>query len=110
MAFETIKRIEERIRGNETLPEEKKQELLVLLARLESEVKGLSEAHRDDARSITGYAETLVHEATRGEKNPELLRHSLDGLTLSVRRFEVSHPTLTGLINTIGQTLWKIGI
>jgi hypothetical protein len=46
----------------------------------------------------------------RKERNPELLSHSLDGMSLSVRRFEVSHPQLVGLINTIGQTLWKIGI
>jgi hypothetical protein len=39
-----------------------------------------------------------------------LLRHSLDGMALSVRRFEVSHPRLVGVINNIGQTLWRMGI
>jgi hypothetical protein len=110
MAKDTIARIEERIRDNESLSAEKKQELMSLVAELKGEVRGLEETHRDDARSIVGYAETSVHEATREEVNPELLRHSLDGLSLSVRRFEVTHPALTGLINNIGQTLWKLGI
>lgn len=110
MVDKTVLRIEERIRDNESLSADKKRELLSLVAELKGEVHGLAETHRDDARSIAGYAETSVHEATREEVDPELLRHSLDGLSLSVRRFEVSHPGLTGLINNIGQTLWKLGI
>jgi hypothetical protein len=110
MLDETISRIEGSITSNETLNHEKKQELLSLVQDLRREVAGLAETHRDDARSIAGFAETSVREATREEKNPELLRHSLDGMSLSVRRFEVSHPRLVGLINTIGSTLWNIGI
>ena len=110
MIEKTIARIEEQIRGNEALSAEKKRELISLLVDLKSEVNGLEETHRDDARSIAGYAETSVREATRVEVDQELLKHSLDGLSLSVRRFEVSHPQLTGLINNIGQTLWKLGI
>jgi hypothetical protein len=110
MVKETISRIEERIKANESLPAEKKQELLSLVGSLKNEVDELAQTHHDDARSIAGFAETSVHEATRGEPDPELLRHSLDGMTMSVRRFEVSHPKLVGLINNIGQTLWKIGI
>jgi hypothetical protein len=110
MVDKTISRIEERIRGNESLNEEKRQKLLSLINDLKNEMAGLEKTHHEDARSIAGYAETSVHEATRDDKNPELLKHSLDGLALSVRRFEVSHSRLTGLINNIGQTLWKLGI
>ena len=107
MVEKTIARIEEQINGNESLSDEKKRELLSLLGELKGEVSSL---HGDDARSIAGYTEASVHEATREKLNKELLQHSLDGLSLSVRRFEVSHPQLTGLINNIGQTLWKLGI
>jgi hypothetical protein len=110
MVEKTIIRIEEQIRGNESLSAEKKQELLTLLGELKGEVSELSVTHGDDARSIAGYTETSVHEATRQEVNPELLKHSLDGLSLSVRQFEISHPRLIGLINNIGHTLWQLGI
>jgi hypothetical protein len=110
MVRETIARIEQQLKANDSLDAEKKQGLLSLVGELKQEVAALEETHDEDARSIASYAETSVHEATRAERNTELLTHSLDGMTLSVRRFEVSHPRLTGLVNAIGQTLWKIGI
>lgn len=110
MVKETIDRIEERIRANESLSSEKKGELLALVGKLEKEVSALAATHEDDAHSVAGFAATSMHEATRENKNPELLKQSLDGMAMSVRSFEVSHPGLTGVINTIGQTLWKMGI
>ena len=110
MVKETIERIAGQIRANESIGPEKKQELLNLVGELDKEVSALAMTHQDDAHSVAGFAATSVHEATRENKNPELLKQSLDGLSMSVRAFEVSHPRLTGLINTIGQTLWKMGI
>ena len=110
MVDQTISRIEERIKANESLPAEKKEELLSLVSALKGEVTELAQTHHEEANSIAGFTETSVHEATRGRRDPELLRHSLEGMSMSVRRLEVSHPTLVGLINNIGQTLWKIGI
>jgi hypothetical protein len=110
MVQETITRIENQLSANESLNAEKKQELLSLVRELKKEVAGLAETHREDAQSIAGFAETSVYEAMRKERDQELLSHSLDGMALSVRRLEVSHPRLVGIINTIGQTLWKIGI
>ena len=107
---ETISRIEERLKSNEGLSTEKRTELLTLVEELKREVADLAKTHREDADSIASFAETSVREATRREKNPELLEMSVDTMLLSARRFEVSHPSLVGLINTIGQTLWKIGI
>jgi hypothetical protein len=107
---ETISRIEDQLKGNNSLDAGKKQELLSLVKELKKEVDALAETHQDDARSIASFTETSVHEATRRERNEELLSHSLEGMTMSVRRFEISHPKLTGLVNAIGQTLWKIGI
>jgi hypothetical protein len=110
MVNETIERIETRINANDGMSPENRKELLALVLKLKKEVSTLAETHDDDARSVIGFAETSVHEATRLEVNPELLSHSLDGMTLSVRRFEVSHPKLIDLINTIGQTLRNIGL
>ena len=110
MLNETIERMEKRIRSSENLDDEQKKELLDLLSRLIMETKSLVEAHCEDVSSITGFMDRSVHEALREEKNPELLKHSLEGLSLSARRFEVSHPTLIGLINDISRTLSNIGI
>jgi hypothetical protein len=110
MINETIQRIEKTITDNETLGENRKNELMNLVAHLKSEIDNLGEMHREHAGSIASYAESSVREAVRSEVDTELLQHTLDGLSLSVRRFEISHPTLIGIINNIGQILNQIGI
>lgn len=110
MVGETIARIEKEIGANQSLSDEKKRELFHLVSKLKKEIEGLGESHYEDARSIAKYTEASVQEATRLSPNPELLKHSLEGMSLSVNRFEVTHPTLVGIINTIGHTLSNIGI
>ncbi|MGO8988369.1 MAG: DUF4404 family protein [bacterium] len=51
-----------------------------------------------------------IHEAIRKEKNPQLLKLSLQGLSTSVERFENSHPKLVGIVNSICNTLSKSGL
>jgi hypothetical protein len=110
MVDETISRIVERIKSNESMSIERKSELLVLVGELKKEVAVLESTHAEDAGSIAGFAAASVHEATREAKKPELLEHSLAGLKLAAENLEVSHPQLVGLINTIGQALWNMGI
>jgi hypothetical protein len=110
MLSETIARIEDQLKGNNSLDAGTKQELLSLVGELKKEASALAETHHEDAGSIASFTETSVHEATRGERNEELLNHSLEGMKLSVRRFEVSHPKLVGLVDAISRTLWEIGI
>lgn len=110
MINETILRIEQDIRTNKTLSEERKNELLGLVAQLKTEIENLEDECHEDAKSIARYTESSLHEAIREHKNPELLKHSLEGMSLSVRQFEASHPTLVGVINSIGRTLSNIGI
>jgi hypothetical protein len=110
MIDSTIKRIEKTITETEAIDGKRKEELLNLVSSLRQEIGSLDESHREHAGSIVSYAETSVREATRNEPDDEMLKHSLDGLSLSVRRFEVSHPTLIGVINNIGQVLGNIGI
>ena len=110
MIKETLRRIEANIAENTTLPEERKHELITLVDQLKSEIEQLETTHSEDAGSIASYTESSVREATRSEPDDVLLQHTLDGLSLSVRRFEVSHPTLMGVINTISQVLSGSGI
>src|SRR5688572_4199634 len=105
MIEETIGEIRGRIEKTDALTSEHKAELLQLLETLKSEVSTLSRTHADDAQSIAAFAELSTHEATRAERNPELLELSLEGLSSSVTRFEGSHPRLVQIVNSICTTL-----
>ena len=107
---DTLERIEKKLKECSSLPEDKKQELINLFENLKKEVLLLQSTHHDDAVSIAGYTEFSLREAIREEKSPELLKHSVEGLSLSAQKFEISHPGLTGLVNAIGHTLVNIGI
>src|SRR4030065_1238605 len=98
---ETITQIEERIKKAKSLNDAKKRELLNLLSILKIEVSELSKTHAEHTQSITGFTEVSIHEAMREEKNPQLLKLSLQGLSTSVEEFESSHPKLVGVVNSL---------
>ena len=110
MINETLKRIETTVSDCETLAATKRYELLTLISELKQEIGKLEGSDSDAAGSIARYAESSVSEAVRAQPDTELLNHSLRGLSLSVQRFEASHPTLMGIINNIGQALNSAGI
>ncbi len=110
MIEDTIGKIEARIQNSEAVSETRRQELLTLLATLKAEVAELSKTHGDQARSIAGFAEVSAHEATRTERNPRLLKLSLEGLGSSVAGIEESHPRLVQIVNAISNTLANLGI
>jgi hypothetical protein len=110
MIQDTIEKIEARLKSAENLPLEKRTELLALLADLKAEVGNLSHTNEEQAQSIAGFAQVSTHEATRTEVNPELLEHSLAGLSGSVQGFEQSHPRLVQAVNSICTTLSNLGI
>jgi hypothetical protein len=110
MTEETITKIEARIQNAKSLSDAKKKELLDLVSTLKTEVSELSKTYPEHTQSITGFTEVSIHEAIREEKNPQLLKLSLQGLSASVKRFEGSHPKLVGIVNTICLTLSNIGI
>ena len=110
MIQETITQIEARIQNAKSLNGERKKELLDLLSTLKAEVSEFSKTYPEQTQSITGFAEVSIHEAVREEKNPQLLKLSLQGLSISVKDFEDSHPKLVGVVNSICNTLSNIGI
>ena len=110
MIQKTVEKIEAKIQSADAIKGEKKSELLHLLSTLKSEVAELSKTNADQARSITGFTELSAHEATREQQNPQLLKHSLSGLTSSVEGFEESHPRLVQIVNAISNTLSNLGI
>ncbi len=110
MIRDTIGKIEERLRSSEALSDESRAELLKLLASLKTEVSQLAENDAEKAQSIAGFTAVSAHEATRNEKNPELVELSLKGLSHSVEGFEESHPRLVQVVNSICTTLSNMGI
>lgn len=110
MILDTLQKIEARIQGASVLKEESRKELLGLLSTMKSEVADLSRTHSEQAQSIAGFAEVSTHEATREDKNPELLQLSLKGLSASATGFETSHPRLVEIVNSICNTLSNLGI
>ena len=110
MIEKTIGEIEAKIRGAEAVGEERKRELIELLARLKTEVGTLAKTHGEQAESIAGFAQLSAHEAMRGEQNPQLRELSVRGLRSSVEGFEKSHPRLVEIVNRISNTLSNFGI
>ena len=110
MIENTLKEIEARLAQTGAMTPESRVALLRLLATLKSEITALSETDADRARSIAGFTQVSTHEATRREKNPELLELALEGLASSVEGFEESHPHLVQIVNSICNTLSNLGI
>jgi len=109
MIQDTISKIEERLRAADG-GGASKAELLKLLASLKAEIAELSSSHAEQAQSIAGFTAISTHEATRSDRQPELVQLSLKGLSSSVEGFEQSHPKLVQVVNAICNTLSNLGI
>jgi hypothetical protein len=110
MLEDTVKKVEDAIRKIDSLKGPDKTELLALLGALKTEVARLSETDQEQAHSIASLADMAAHEATRQGKSPALMKHSVDGLALSSKGFEASHPKLVGIVNELCTMLARIGI
>lgn len=110
MTRETLKQIRTRLAQSESLSAEKRHELLHLVDDLEREIESLSETRAEDAESITGFVDLSTREATRESANPQLLETAMQGLSLSIREFESSHPKLVQTVNGISSMLSNLGI
>lgn len=110
MIEDTVSNIEAKIQASDSISEDRKRELLQLLATLKSEVDSLSRTNREQAQSIAGFTDVSAHEAMREKQNPELLQLSLKGLASSVDGFEKSHPKLVQIVNAVSNTLANWGV
>ena len=110
MIQETLAKIETRLSRAEMLSKEQRAELLSLLSTLKTEIRELSKTHSEQAQSITAFTEVSAHEATRRERDPQLLRLSVEGLSASVQGFESSHPKLVEIVNAISLMLSNSGV
>ena len=106
MIRDTISKIEARLQGSNALSADARAELLSLLGELKREIENVEPSV---GQNIAGQTESLTKQATE-ERNPELLKRSLDELAASVGGFETSHPALVQVVNRICTTLANIGI
>ena len=110
MIKDTITKIEDNVKNISTVREENKTQLLNLLSTLKLEIEELAKTEGEHAESIVGFTKISTHEATRQDRNPQRLKHSIDELASSVEGFEVSHPTLVGTVNALCVMLSNLGI
>ncbi len=110
MLDETFARIERTVQDADELDSDKRAELLKRIEDLRAEMGNLNEMHHNQVQSITGFTQVTTHEATRGDKNPNLVRAGLDGLTASVEHFEATHPGLVRAVTSMSQLLANIGL
>ncbi|MGA0333130.1 MAG: DUF4404 family protein [Kiritimatiellia bacterium] len=108
MIEDTLQKLEARLENAQHLSEENRSALTSLIQELRREIDMLDDDDR--AESIAGFTETSAREALRREQDQDLLDVALDGLQKSARDFEVSHPTLTGVVNAICHQLSNLGI
>ena len=110
MIQDTIQKIEAKLKNNASIQPENRAELIELLGKLRDEINGLAQTDSEGAQTIAGFTEVSAHEATRVQRNPELVELSLKGLSRSVDDFEKSHPRLVEVVNRFCTTLSNMGI
>lgn len=110
MIQDTIEKIKDKIRTNNSLSQENKAELLSLLSELNPQITELSRTHSGHAENIAGSIERSANEAMQEERNPGILKSEIDSLSDSVKDFEVSHPKLVETVNYIANVLANMGI
>ena len=110
MINDRIHAIQSTIERAGNIPDERKAELLQMMAGLQSEIGALSQTHHDEASSITRFADASAHEAVRTEKNPQLAETALQGLRASVEGFEATHPELVGVVGRFATALSNMGL
>jgi len=110
MLKHSLEKIEKKIKLSPNIPDEKKEEYFNLLNSLNTEINKLQLSHNEQANSIKGFTKISAHEATRDEINPSLIKISLEGLSSSVKEFEVSYPRLVSIVNSMSSFLSKLGI
>jgi peptidoglycan hydrolase CwlO-like protein len=92
MLDDKIKKIKSAIETDDTLSKEKREELLRLSDELGKELTSLEKTHEKKSHKIAEQAQKTVDESS-----PE----HLSNLKEVIEEFEVSHPNLTRIIQTL---------
>lgn len=110
MIRKTIEEIELKIQQTESINDSQREDLGRLLGQLKTEIASLGDEYPEQVKSIADFARISANEVTRVQKNPQLIKLSLRGLSTSVEEFEKSHPRMVEIVNSICTTLSNLGI
>jgi hypothetical protein len=110
MINERLAKIETTLRNSPSIPETARQELLDLVAGLKAEMTPLLATHAETAQEIAGSAEAAVDASVQKEEQPERAVEAVEGLVISVRAFEATHPRLVEIVDELALTLSNLGI
>ena len=101
MLGDIIKKMQSIIDRKGDLSDDDKKKLHVLTDQLHQELQQVEKLSKEKAESIAGFAQLMTHESLRENKSEELYHHSVHGLNASVREFEVTHPKLSQVVQSL---------
>lgn len=104
----TLQEIKDKLSGESSISEDKKNELLGLLEELEGEMGKIEPG--EQLKNISSHVKRSADEVIKDEKDPDLIEKALNDLRDSVTEFEVSHPKLFEKVNNISAMLASMGI
>ena len=110
MIESSFQKLKNQLGESTELSDEHRGELTKLVNTLEHEIQDLARTRPDDSSSISGFAQLSTREAIRESKRPDLLKHSLDGLSASVVGLESDHPKITAVVDRMCTLLSNMGI
>lgn len=80
------------VQANSHIEQSAKQELEILLLKLEQELRGIPEENRDDAEAVAEMAKDLIEKATKEKPNKPLVQISAEGLKKAADNIAVITP------------------
>lgn len=112
MIRQRLDQIEQKLRAADEIADDLREQLLEKLEELKAELEsGQSEPFDPESLfDLLGFAQISAHEALRPQQDPELLKLALDGVALSLEKFEAEHPKLVSAVNSFCITLANMGI
>lgn len=110
MIADTLQKIRERIQGSTRMDPDNKAQLMDLIEQLNMEIQKVEGSDKEQAESVANFTNLSTHEVSKEQYDEDLVNLSIDGLGKSVRKFEVTHPELTEVVNKIAYLLQSMGI
>jgi prefoldin subunit 5 len=110
MTDKHIDKVRSTLEAADHIPTEQKAELLDRLSKVKPALAEVAQTHQEGAQSIATLVEKSTQEATRKDKQPEILDRALHRLKRSVEQFEASHPHLVASVNEYSTLLSALGI
>lgn len=108
MLDSTLKNIKEKITSLENISRNDKNELNILVDKLDQELASMSIIDQEKALKIGSVVQATADKALEGDALS--FESTMDDFSTSIETLEVTHPKLTNIVNRICKMLADIGI